>query len=98
MQLQNNYCTHFSASHILLKEGYKLKGLISKPINSRTRWELRTKKGNIVEFYNKENNITEEDLTNEAKIIVSKLQQLENIQIEIIGSWVWVGGNTFLVL
>ena len=52
----------------LLKEGYKLKGLISKPINSRTRWELRTKKGNIVEFYNKENNITEEDLTKEATL------------------------------
>jgi hypothetical protein len=37
------------------------------------------------------------NLDNETKIIVNKLQQLENITIEIIGSWVWVSGNTFLV-
>jgi hypothetical protein len=52
----------------LLKEGYALKGIISKPASSRTRWELTTKKGNVVEFYNKEQNITEEDLTQEATL------------------------------
>jgi hypothetical protein len=46
----------------ILESGKQVKGTISKPFGSSTRWNITTPKGNIIEFYNKENNITAEDI------------------------------------
>lgn len=46
----------------ILESGKQVKGTISKPFGSITRWNITTPEGNVIEFYNKENNITEEDI------------------------------------
>jgi hypothetical protein len=46
----------------ILESGQQVQGRISKPFGSYTKWHMTTPKGNIIEFYNKENNITAEDI------------------------------------
>ena len=52
----------------VLKSGKQVKGTISKPFGSITKWHITTPKGNIIEFYNKENNITAEDIATEVSL------------------------------
>ena len=52
----------------VLESGKQVKGTISKPFGSSTRWNITTPKGNIIEFYNKENNITAEDMATEVSL------------------------------
>ena len=52
----------------VLESGKQVKGTISKPFGSSTRWNITTPKGNIIEFYNKEKNITPEDIATEVSL------------------------------
>jgi hypothetical protein len=46
----------------ILQNNQQVKGTISKPFGSITKWHLTTPKGNIIEFYNQKNDITAEDI------------------------------------
>ena len=52
----------------VLESGKQVKGTISKPFGSITRWNITTPKGNVIEFYNQENNITAEDMMQTATL------------------------------
>lgn len=52
----------------ILQSGKQVKGTISKPFGSVTKWHITTPKGNIIEFYNKENNITAEDIATQVAL------------------------------
>jgi hypothetical protein len=52
----------------VLQSGKQVKGTISKPFGSMTRWHITTPKGNIIEFYNKANDITAEDIATEVSL------------------------------
>jgi hypothetical protein len=52
----------------VLQSGKQVKGTISKPFGSMTRWHITTPKGNIIEFYNKANDITAEDIASEVSL------------------------------
>ena len=52
----------------ILQSGKQVKGQISKPFGSITKWLLTTPKGNVIEFYNKEDNITSEDINTTAEL------------------------------
>lgn len=52
----------------ILQSGKQVKGTISKPFGSITRWNMTTPKGNVIEFYNQENNITAEDIAQTATL------------------------------
>jgi hypothetical protein len=52
----------------VLESGKQVKGTISKPFGAKSKWHITTPKGNIIEFYNKENNITAEDIATEVSL------------------------------
>ena len=52
----------------ILSSGKEVKGTISKPFGAVTRWHLTTGKGNIIEFYDKNNSITIDDFTETATL------------------------------
>ena len=54
----------------VLESGKQVKGTISKPFGSITRWHITTPKGNIIEFYNKANDITAEDIATEVALVL----------------------------
>ena len=52
----------------VLESGKQVRGTISKPFGAQSKWHITTPKGNIIEFYNKENNITAEDIATEVSL------------------------------
>lgn len=52
----------------ILQSGKQVKGKISKPFGSITKWLLTTPKGNVIQFYNREDNITVEDMEKTAEL------------------------------
>ena len=52
----------------ILSSGKEVKGTISKPFGAITKWHLTTGKGNIIEFYDKNNSITIDDFTETATL------------------------------
>jgi hypothetical protein len=52
----------------VLESGKQVRGTISKPFGAQSKWHITTPKGNIIEFYNKEKNITAEDIATEVSL------------------------------